>query len=85
MTERNHPKRMVVGISGASGAILGIELLKTMRQQLSAWETHRVISAGARRTIKLETSYLLEEVESLATSLTISASSSSASGKISIR
>jgi len=67
MTERSHPKRMVVGISGASGAILGIELLKTMRQQFSAWETHLVISAGARRTIKLETSYLLEEVESLAT------------------
>jgi polyprenyl P-hydroxybenzoate/phenylacrylic acid decarboxylase-like protein len=67
MTESNRPKRMVVGISGASGAVLGIELLKTMRQQFPAWETHLVISAGARRTIQLETNYSFEEVQSLAT------------------
>jgi hypothetical protein len=36
MTERSHPKKMVVGISGASGSTLDIELLKTTRQQFSA-------------------------------------------------
>ena len=61
------PKRLVIGISGASGAIIGIDLLKTMRLQFPAWETHLVISGGARRTIEHETSYSIQEVESLAT------------------
>lgn len=59
------PKRLVVGISGASGADLGIQLLKAM-QHLPGWETHLVISEGARRTIRLETAYSAEEVEALA-------------------
>jgi len=58
-------KRLVVGISGASGAILGIELLKSMRA-VSGWETHLVLTSGARRTIQLETAYSVEEVEALA-------------------
>ncbi|MGA3127357.1 MAG: UbiX family flavin prenyltransferase [Candidatus Korobacteraceae bacterium] len=67
MSEPVRAQRLVVGISGASGAILGIDLLKTMRQQFPSWETHLVISGGARRTIEQETSYSIEEVESLAT------------------
>jgi len=59
-------KRLVVGISGASGAILGIELLLQMRQQ-PEWETHLVVTSGARRTIQLETGYTIDQVESLAT------------------
>ncbi len=59
-------KRLVVGISGASGAILGIELLKKM-QLFPEWETHLLLSSGARRTIQLETSYSIEQVEALAT------------------
>jgi 4-hydroxy-3-polyprenylbenzoate decarboxylase len=61
-------KRLVVGICGASGAILGIELLKRMKQ-LAEWETHLVLSSGARRTIHLETSYSIEQVEALATAV----------------
>jgi polyprenyl P-hydroxybenzoate/phenylacrylic acid decarboxylase-like protein len=67
MSEQGCPKRLVVGMSGASGAIIGIELLKTMRLQFPTWETHLVISGGARRTITQETSHSIQEVESLAT------------------
>jgi polyprenyl P-hydroxybenzoate/phenylacrylic acid decarboxylase-like protein len=59
------PRRIVVGMSGASGAILGIELLKAIRE-FPGWESHLVISAGARRTIEHETSCRVEEVEALA-------------------
>jgi len=60
------PKRLVVGISGASGAILGIELLQAMRH-FPDWETHLVVSNGGRRTLALETSWTLEAVKALAT------------------
>lgn len=59
-------KRLVVGMSGASGAQLGIELLKVMRD-FPDWETHLVISKGACRTIELETDVAIGEVEALAT------------------
>jgi len=60
------PKRLIVGISGASGAEIGIQLLQAMQRQ-PEWETHLVISEGARRTIRLETAYSVEQVEALAT------------------
>jgi flavin prenyltransferase len=44
MQERGRSKRLVVGISGASGAIIGIDLLTVMRQQFPDWETHLIIS-----------------------------------------
>jgi polyprenyl P-hydroxybenzoate/phenylacrylic acid decarboxylase-like protein len=58
-------KRLVVAISGASGAQLGIELLKVMRE-ITGWETHLIVSEGAERTIKEETPFQLKDVESLA-------------------
>ena len=58
-------KRLVVGMSGASGAILGIRLLETMKNY-DDWETHLVISKGAEMTIADETDYSLEEVKGLA-------------------
>lgn len=58
-------KRLVIGISGASGAILGIELLKIL-QQNTEYETHLVISRGAEETIPQETRYRLSEVMELA-------------------
>ena len=60
------PKRLIVGISGASGAEIGIQLLQAMQRQ-PEWETHLVISEGARRTIGLETTYSVKQVEALAT------------------
>lgn len=59
-------KRLVVAMSGASGAQLGIEILKSM-QMISEWETHLVISEGACRTIEMETQYQVKDVEALAT------------------
>jgi len=59
-------KRLVVGVSGASGASLAVSLLETMKQQIN-WETHLVISSGAKRTITLELTETIEYVETLAT------------------
>jgi flavin prenyltransferase len=66
MVRHGTSKRLIVGISGASGAELGIQLLEAMRQQ-PGWETHLVISQGAKRTIELETSYSIKQIEALAT------------------
>ena len=58
------PERMVVGISGASGAIYGIRALQVLRDL--GVETHLVLSAGARATVALETEYTVEQVRGLA-------------------
>jgi 4-hydroxy-3-polyprenylbenzoate decarboxylase len=58
------PRRLVVGISGASGAILGLRLLLALRSL--AVETHLVITAAARVTISRETDWTAEAVEELA-------------------
>lgn len=57
-------KRLVVGMSGASGAILGIQLLKIMKEY-PEWETHLVMTKGTEMTIALETEYSLEQVKAL--------------------
>ncbi len=58
-------KRLIVGISGASGTIYGIRLLEVLRGVPDV-ETHLVLSPAARRTILLETDYSVECVEALA-------------------
>lgn len=57
-------KRLVVGISGASGAIIGIRLLQVL--QASEIETHLVLSNAARLTIASETHWTVEQVEAMA-------------------
>ncbi|MCX2533243.1 UbiX family flavin prenyltransferase [Plesiomonas shigelloides] len=57
--------RLIVGISGASGAQYGIRLLQVL-QPLAQIETHLIISQAARRTIALETDFSLREVMALA-------------------
>jgi len=57
-------KRIVIGISGASGALLGINMLEILREY-PEWETHLVISRGAELTIADETEYSLEQVKKL--------------------
>jgi 4-hydroxy-3-polyprenylbenzoate decarboxylase len=56
--------RIIVGISGASGAIYGIRLLEELGR--AGVETHLVISSWARETIRQETDYTPEAVEALA-------------------
>ncbi|MBN2791422.1 MAG: UbiX family flavin prenyltransferase [Desulfuromonadales bacterium] len=58
-------KRLVIGISGASGIPLAIHLLELMRSQ-DSWETHLVISPGAERTIREETCYTPDDIFPLA-------------------
>lgn len=60
--------RVVVGMSGASGAIYGIRVLELLKE-VAEVETHLVMSAAARRTIQLETDWDPDDVASLADEL----------------
>jgi 4-hydroxy-3-polyprenylbenzoate decarboxylase len=57
-------KRLVVGITGATGAIYGIRLLEFLSK--TDVETHLVVSRSAEKTIRMETSWTLEQVKALA-------------------
>ncbi len=57
-------ERLIVGISGASGAILGIRLLEVLSKY--DLETHLIVSDAAKRTIEMETDWRVEDVEALA-------------------
>jgi 4-hydroxy-3-polyprenylbenzoate decarboxylase len=66
-TETNQgilPRRLAVGITGASGVILGIRMLELLRPM--AIETHLVLSPAARVTIVQETDWKVSDVEALA-------------------
>lgn len=58
--------RIVVGISGSTGAIYGIRLLQVLAASPDV-ETHLVISGPAKQTIALETPYRVQDVTKLAT------------------
>ncbi|MEW5725143.1 MAG: UbiX family flavin prenyltransferase [Thermodesulfobacteriota bacterium] len=58
-------KRLVIGISGATGAIYGIRALEITREMADV-ETHLVITEAGALTIREETNYQVEEVKSLA-------------------
>ncbi|MCX8118659.1 MAG: UbiX family flavin prenyltransferase [Desulfobacterota bacterium] len=57
-------KRLIVGISGATGAIYGIRLLEVLSR--SKVETHLVITEAGEKTIRMETDWRVEEVRALA-------------------
>ena len=56
--------KLVVGISGASGAIYGVRILEVLRQ--AGVETHLVMSDSGKRTIAYEADYSVEQVKDLA-------------------
>ena len=58
-------KKLIIGISGASGVIYGIRLLEVLRD-IDFVETHLVMSAAAGITIGLETDNTIDEVTALA-------------------
>ena len=58
------PKRLVVGITGASGVILGIRLLEVLRPM--PVEVHLIISPAAKATISQETTWKVSDVLALA-------------------
>lgn len=57
--------RLVVGMSGASGAIYGVRILEVLKELQI--ETHLVMSDSAKRTIIYETDRSIEEMKALAT------------------
>jgi len=57
-------QRLIIGISGASGAIYAIRLLEVLREQTEI-ETHVVVSSAAKQTISAETDYSLQKVRSI--------------------
>ncbi len=58
-------KRLIIGISGASGAIYGVRLLQVL-QTVPAAETHLILSQTARQTLALETDYSVRDVQAMA-------------------
>ena len=58
-------KRLIVAITGASGAIYGIRLLQVLRT-LPGWETHLVMSASGALTASQEVDLKRSEIEALA-------------------
>ena len=57
-------KRIVVGISGASGVIYGARLLEVLKD--TDYETHLIISESGKLNFEIETQYKAAEIESMA-------------------
>jgi 4-hydroxy-3-polyprenylbenzoate decarboxylase len=64
-TRKVYTVRLIIGMTGATGAILGIRLLQALHTQ-SDVETHLVMSRWARATIEMETTWTAREVAKLA-------------------
>jgi 4-hydroxy-3-polyprenylbenzoate decarboxylase len=58
-------RKLIIGISGASGAVYGIRALQVLRD-VSGVETHLILSPSAKRTILEETDWEVPAVEALA-------------------
>jgi len=57
-------RRLIVGLTGTTGAILGVRLLEVLKE--CDVESHLVVSRWGRRTIEHETPYTFKEVCALA-------------------
>ncbi len=63
--EEGKMKRLIVGITGATGAIFGVRLLEALKD--TEVETHLILSKWAIQTIEHETPYTAKQVRALAT------------------
>lgn len=64
MIKKENTYKIIIGITGASGAIYGISLLKTLKTL--AVESHLIISKAAHLTIATETNFTTKDIISLA-------------------
>jgi 4-hydroxy-3-polyprenylbenzoate decarboxylase len=58
------PKRMIIAITGASGVIYGIHMLRAL--QKTPYETHLIISEAGSRNIDIETGFSPDEIKEMA-------------------
>lgn len=58
-------RRLIVGISGATGAIYGVRMLEIL-SRIKDVETHLVMTRAAKMTIQVETPHSVKEVEAMA-------------------
>ena len=59
------PRRLIIAITGASGAIYGVRALQLLRE-LGGIETHLILTASGARTLVEETDYSAADVRALA-------------------
>ncbi len=58
------PRRIVIGISGASGVTYGVRILHLLQE--SNYETHLIISTAGKLNIEIETPYTADQVAAMA-------------------
>jgi len=61
----NDKKKLIVGISGATGAIYGVRILEILAK-VDDVETHLVLTRAGKMTIGVETLFSVKDVEALA-------------------
>ena len=59
--------KLIVGITGSTGVIYGIKLLEILKEKNI--QTHLILTTWAQKCIVMETNYDLEQVKSLATTI----------------
>ncbi|APX73262.1 3-octaprenyl-4-hydroxybenzoate carboxy-lyase [Companilactobacillus allii] len=60
----NRKKKIVIGVTGASGTVYAIDLIKKLKKVPNV-ETHGIFSAWAKKNLQLETDYSLEEIRNM--------------------
>lgn len=58
-------RRLIVGISGATGAIYGVRMLEVLAR-IKDIETHLVLTRAAKMTIQVETTHSVKDVQAMA-------------------